>query len=160
MSKDVMAFEFNQHRRKHQRSNLLKSFLMGEEHVGEDIGHPLTKSTQVQTTTCIRCRHAFLNKEIPKGHHGCTACGQIYSPEQWTPRVLILHCNGSSYQKLICDICRNKGFTSRDTEEYTCTKCLKSRSCSFFDSVQIKNAKARKRKSTTTPLTCLDCRGK
>ena len=84
MSKDVMAFEFNQHRLKHQRSNWLKPFLMDEEHVGEVIEHPPRKSTEVQTTTCIQCRHAFLNKEIPKGHHGCTACGQIYSPEQWT----------------------------------------------------------------------------
>ena len=105
--------------------------------------------------TCETCRNHFLRVDVPQGHHVCAACKTVFAESHWSANSIRNHKYTAAQCKLVCKGCAANGFSARNLNKMSCSKCLRVLGHKKFDEKQIHNAIAR---DTLNTLSCLDCR--
>ena len=103
---------------------------------------------------CETCRKHFLRVDVPQGHHVCAACKMVFAESHWSAGSIKSHKKKAHQCKLVCKGCVANGFSARNVNKMSCSKCSRLLGHKKFDERQLQNAIAR---DTLKTLSCLDC---
>ena len=89
------------------------------------------------------CRTCEAAKDSKKDLIACSACKTEFPACQYSTAMLLNFKKTKGERGIVCDVCLEKGCTSKDINCYACSGCGKSYGMKEFDANLLKNAKQR-----------------
>ena len=134
-----------------------------DQHYGTS-SNALNMTMQASTTThenfllCPTCfgKATWVTTLLPNSH-GCSKCHKVFDENHWN-RMIIQNHRRYSDRNLVCAECCEKGFSSKNCEEYECQQCRLTLGSLKFDKNFLANFKRGHVKSCN--LICIDCKEK
>ena len=107
-----------------------------------------------ESDACKRCKERKWNGKLTAGHHGCSACENLFETSTWNAQLIKNHRH--SNRDLVCPRCVERGFTPSKYEKHECEECLETFGSLRFDADLLKNWVRR----PDSRKVCKDCQNK